>query len=173
MRELSLNILDITQNSISAGASVVEISILQSEEKDLLEIAITDNGKGMTAEQIIQVTDPFYTTRKTRKVGLGIPLFKMAAEMSGGNFSITSTPGVGTKIVAGFQNSHIDRMPMGDMNSTIGSLIYLNPGIDFIYRESVNEAEFILDTRELRTELGEVPLNAPEVTGWIKEYFTE
>ena len=115
MRELSLNVLDIAQNSIAAGASLTEITVEEDTAADRVVIIVKDDGRGMTPEQVRRVSDPFYTTRTTRKVGMGIPLFRMAAEMAGGGLTIDSTPGVGTTVTASFVRSHIDRMPLGDM----------------------------------------------------------
>ena len=123
MRELSLNVLDIAQNSIKANASLIEIELSESTEKKELLIGIYDNGKGMTPEQVQSVTDPFFTTRTTRKVGLGIPFFKMAAEMTEGSFEIESEVGVGTRVSAVFRTDHLDFTPVGDMCSTIVILI--------------------------------------------------
>lgn len=178
MRELSLNVMDITQNSISAGATLVTISVAEDADEGSLTISIGDNGKGMTAEQVKQVTDPFYTTRTTRPVGLGIPLFKMEAEMTGGSFQIDSQKGVGTAVSAKFFTSHIDMVPLGDINSTILPLITGNPEMDFVYSRSKRregaEAGFALDTREVKTILGEgVALNAPDVVLWLREYLEE
>ena len=133
MRELSLNVMDIAQNSLSAGASLTQIVVEESSAEDTLTLKIIDNGRGMTAEQAARVTDPFFTTRTTRKVGLGVPLFKMAAEQTGGSFSIESEPGKGTTVTAVFKPSHIDMTPLGDINSTVGLLIYSNPDRDFIF----------------------------------------
>ena len=173
MRELSLNVLDIVQNSITASANLIEIKLVEDINNDILKINIFDNGKGMTDEQIKSVTDPFYTTRTTRKIGLGIPLFKMAAEMSGGSFKIESTVGVGTKIYTSYIHSSIDRMPVGNINETVSMLIRMNPDIDFVYTHTFNEKSYSLDTRELREQLEEVPLDTPEVIDWINEYLTE
>lgn len=179
MRELSLNVMDIVQNSISAKASRIEIHISESVPEDFLKITITDNGKGMTQEQVRSVTDPFYTTRTTRPVGLGIPLFKMEAEMTGGSFTISSELGIGTSLTAAFVPSHIDMIPLGDINSTILPLITGNPEINFVYTRSYTPKdgetrEFSLETRELKEVLGEdVPLSSPEVVLWIKEYLKE
>ena len=171
MQEISLNILDVAQNSISAKASLV--TILVDTIDKMMTITIEDDGCGMTAEQVKSVTDPFYTTRKTRSVGLGVPLFKMAAEMSGGEFEIKSEVGKGTVVKAVFDTSNVDCMPLGDINATISSLIQLNPDIDFRYRRSVNSKEFELDTRQLREVLLDVPLNAPEVTVFIADFLKE
>ena len=173
MRELSLNVLDIVQNSITANANLIEIELIEEINNDILKINIFDNGKGMTDEQIKSVTDPFYTTRTTRKIGLGIPLFKMAAEMSGGSFKIESTVGVGTKIYTSYIHSSIDRMPVGNINETVSMLIRMNPDIDFVYTHTFNEKSYSLDTRELREQLENVPLDTPEVIDWINDYLTE
>ena len=171
MQEISLNILDVAQNSISAKASLVSI-LIDTVEK-MMTVIIEDNGCGMTDEQVRRVTDPFYTTRKTRSVGLGVPLFKMAAEMSGGEFEIKSEVGKGTTVKAVFDTSNVDCMPLGDINATISSLIQLNPDIDFRYRRSVDGREFELDTRQLREILSGVPLNTPEVTVFIADFLKE
>lgn len=179
MRELSLNVMDIAQNSISAGASLITITVEEDAELDELSISIGDNGRGMTPEQVEHVTDPFFTTRTTRSVGLGVPLFKMEAEMTGGRFSIESTLGVGTTTTAVFKPSSVDMIPLGDINGTVSMLVMMNPDLDFLYTRSYKPTEgerreFALDTRELRTVLGEdVPLNLPDVTGWVNEFLSE
>ena len=174
MRELALNVMDITQNSISAGATLIRITVEESASKDRLSIAVEDNGCGMTEEQVRSVIDPFYTTRTTRKVGLGVPLFKMEAEMTGGSFRIDSEKGKGTKLLAEFVPSHVDMTPLGNITDTIFLLITCNPELDFVYRRVKEEAEFVLDTRELRKILGEdAPLNVPEVAQWLKGYLEE
>lgn len=173
MRELSLNVLDIVQNSITAQATLIKIELIENINNDILKINIFDNGKGMTDEQIKSVTDPFYTTRTTRKIGLGIPLFKMAAEMSGGSFKIESIVGVGTKIFTSYIHSSIDRMPVGNINETVSMLIQMNPDIDFVYTHTFNEKSYSLDTRELREQLEDVPLDTPDVIEWINDYLKE
>ena len=179
MRELSLNVMDIAQNSISAGASLITITVEEDAELDELSTSICDNGRGMTPEQVEHVTDPFFTTRTTRSVGLGVPLFKMEAEMTGGRFSIESTLGVGTTTTAVFKPSSVDMIPLGDINGTVSMLVMMNPDLDFLYTRSYKpmegeRREFALDTRELRTVLGEdVPLNLPDVTGWVNEFLSE
>ena len=150
MKELSLNLLDIAQNSLTAGADLVEIGILVDEQKDTLTIYIKDNGCGMTPEQVQSVTDPFFTTRTTRKVGLGIPLFKLAAQQTGGDLEIESQKGVGTKTTAWFTLSSIDRMPLGDLKGTITVLIRMNPQTDFLYIEQLNDKKMEIDTRTFR-----------------------
>jgi len=173
MPEISLNILDIAENSTRAGASLVEITVDADQTTDRLTITIADDGCGMTAEQVAKVTDPFFTSRTTRKVGLGVPFFKLAAESTGGSFSIESEPGVGTTVTAVFVLSHIDRMPLGDITSTIHQLIVYHPDTDFLYRYIYNETAFDLDTRQFREILGDVPFDNPEISSYIKEYLTE
>lgn len=173
MQEISLNILDLAQNSISAKATLIEISVDERQDDDTLTVTIKDNGKGMSPQQVGAVTDPFFTTRTTRKVGLGVPFFKMAAEMSGGSFGIESEVGAGTCVRGVFGLSNIDRMPLGDINGTIATLIYCNPELDFVYTRSCGGKSFALDTREVRAVLGGVALNANEVTLWIKDYLSE
>lgn len=171
MREISLNILDIAQNSISAKATLIEIEL--SEQSNILTVKIADNGKGMSPEQLEQVRDPFFTTRTTRKIGMGIPLFKMAAEMTGGSFDIKSTLGKGTTVTAVFRTDSIDFTPVGDMAATMCSLISMNTEIDFVYRRVNGEREFTLDTRQMREILGEVSLSSPEVTEFITDFICE
>ena len=174
MRELSLNVLDIAQNSIAAGARRIRILIREDNVRRLLKIRVEDDGCGMTPEQVKQVCDPFYTSRTTRKVGLGIPLFKMAAEMTGGSFRIDSVRGAGTAVNAEFCTDHLDMTPLGDINNTVVLLIRCNPDLDFELRRSVGERELSLDTALLRNELGEgIPLNDADVMQWITEYLQE
>ena len=173
MRELSLNVLDIAQNSIKANASLIEIELSESTEKKELLIGIYDNGKGMTSEQVQSVTDPFFTTRTTRKVGLGIPFFKMAAEMTDGSFGIESEVGVGTKVRAVFRTDHLDFTPVGDMCSTIVILITMNLSVDFVYKRKLDEKQFTVDTRQLKEILGDVPLNEPSIVSWLTDYIRD
>ena len=173
MRELSLNVLDVAQNSISANAPLIEIEVLENTAKNELLIGIYDNGRGMTEEQVKNVRDPFFTTRTTRKVGMGIPLFKLAAEQTGGHLDIQSEVGVGTRVTAVFKTDSIDFTPIGDMNSTVLMLITMNTDRDFIYRFGIDERIFTLSTKELREILGDVPFSEPSVSMWIKEYLEE
>ena len=133
MTELSLNILDIAENSVKAGASLTEITVEVDTAQNLLEIIIRDNGCGMSEEQVKQVVDPFYTTRTTRKVGLGVPFFKESAEATGGSFSIESKIGIGTTVKASYKLDNIDRMPMGDLTATIHTLITMHEDLDFLF----------------------------------------
>ncbi len=173
MPEISLNVLDVAENSIRANADLVKITVDIQESTDTLAITFEDNGCGMSEEQIAKVEDPFFTTRTTRKVGLGIPFFKMAAESTGGSFSISSTPGLGTVTKAVFGLSHIDRMPLGDITGTIHTLITFNTQTDFIYTYIFNDKSFVLDTREFKEVLGGIPLDTPDVSAYIKEYLKE
>ena len=173
MRELSLNILDIAQNSIVAGASLTEILVEENTTEKTLLIGIYDNGKGMTEEQVRNVQDPFFTTRTTRKVGMGIPLFKMAAEQTGGSFSIKSQPGVGTRVEARFKTDSIDFTPLGDMSSTIATIVCMNEDKDFIYTRIVDDAEFKFSSADIKTVLDGVPLSEPSVMSWVEGYISE
>ena len=173
MRELSLNVMDVAQNSVRAEASLVTITVNESDREDSLRISIGDNGCGMTEEQVQQVIDPFFTTRTTRKVGLGVPLFKLSAEQTGGTFDIQSKPGVGTTTTATYVKSHVDMTPLGDINSTVEILIRCNPDIDFVFTHSTDLGSFTLDTRELREVLGDVSLDTPDVLEWIHAYLEE
>ncbi|MCI8662113.1 MAG: sensor histidine kinase [Hungatella sp.] len=173
MPEISLNVLDVAENSTRAGASLVTITVDADFTSDRLSIVIDDNGCGMTPQQVEQVTDPFFTSRTTRKVGLGVPFFKLAAESTGGSFTIRSEPGVGTTVTAVFVLSHIDRMPLGDINTTIHTLVIYHPETDFVYRYRYNDRSFTLDTREFRQVLGDIPFASPEISAYIMDYLSE
>ncbi len=178
MKELSLNILDIAKNSVKAGADLVQI--LLKETDDRLTLTIADDGCGMTEEILRGVSDPFYTTRTTRKVGMGIPLLKLAAEQTGGEVKIssrhesTNPTNHGTEVVATFCKNHIDFTPMGDVISSIITLIQGNPSIDFLFRHETDTICAELDTRQMREILGtDVPLSSYEVLQWIEGYLQE
>lgn len=171
--EISLNILDITENSVKAKATKIEIDIEADFKADNLTIKIIDNGCGMTSEQLKNVTNPFFTTRTTRKVGLGIPFFKMAAESTGGSFDIESKVGLGTTVTALFKLSHIDRMPMGDISLTIWQLVTMHQEINFVFNYKVDDNGFTLDTNEFKEVLGGISFTEPEVSRYIKEYLKE
>ena len=173
MKELSLNLLDIAENSVSAGASLVELTVRESVSEDRVVIAVKDNGRGMTPEFLARVTDPFTTTRTTRPVGLGLPLLRMEAEMTGGSLEITSEVGKGTEVSASFVRSHIDMPPIGDVAGTVTTLVQGNPDIDFLYRRQTDKGEFVFSTAEVREELGGVPLDEPEIIVWISEFIIE
>ncbi len=173
MKELSLNILDISENSVKAGASIVEILI--NEDNDILTLVIRDDGCGMTEDVLKSVTNPFYTTRTTRNVGLGIPLLKLSAEQTDGSFEITSRTddNHGTTVKAVFNKNHMDFTPLGDTVSTITTLIQGHPDTNFLFVHTKGENEVSLDTRQMREMLGEVPLNSYEVIKWVEEYLCE
>ena len=173
MKELSLHILDIMQNSIAAGASEITLDLVEDTDKDILSFQITDNGKGMSESMVKQVMNPFVTGRTTRKVGLGIPLLKAAAEQTGGGISLSSQEGVGTVIAAEFGYSHIDRQPLGDMAQTMLGLVTSYEGIDFLYRHAVDGKEYTLSTKEMKKILGDVSFSTPDVVLWLSEYLKE
>jgi len=174
MDELSLNILDIAQNSIAAEATLVEIELEENDSSDRIIIRIKDNGKGMSEDFLKTVEDPFTTTRTTRKIGLGISFLKEAAEMTDGSIDIESKQGVGTTITAFFVKSHIDRQPIGNLTETIITLITLNTGIDFIVRYKVNSKEFVFATQEAKLLLGDdAKLNSPPIMVFLTDYIRE
>lgn len=174
MRDISLHIMDIVQNSITAGASLIQIIIKEDSITDAINIDIIDNGRGIQEKDLAKVCDPFYTTRNTRSVGLGLSLFKLAAKLTGGDLSVKSNAGVLTTVSAKFIKSSIDMIPFGDINSTIVLLIKCNPNLDFIYKRSVDNCSFILDTREIKMKLeNEVPIDSDEVIKFIKDFLDE
>jgi anti-sigma regulatory factor (Ser/Thr protein kinase) len=185
MRELSLHILDILQNSVEAGATRVELAIDEDLTADRLTITIEDNGRGIPLEKLPDLFDPFYTTRSTRHVGLGLPLLKAAAERCNGDVTLVSEVGVGTTLTATFQHSHLDRAPLGDMTGTVLTFILGGAcNLRYAHRASggVGERgsgragdlrEFAFDTAEIRAELGDVPLSHPEVREWLRQYIAE
>ena len=173
MKEISLHILDITQNSIVAGASLIEIEITEDTKADFLKFSIKDNGCGMDEEFLKNVINPFTTKRTTRKVGLGIPLLKLAAENADGGIDIKSNVGEGTEICAWFKHSHIDRQPLGNMADTMFTLITSNIEPDFEYVHKYNDKEFKVSTREMKEILGGIPLNNMEVSGWLSDFLKE
>ena len=171
MPEISLNILDVTENSIRANADEIEIHIAAQTLEDTLSLTISDNGVGMSKEQLERVQDPFFTTRTTRKVGLGIPFLKQAAESTGGSFSIDSQMGKGTNLEAVFTLSHIDRMPLGDISATIFALVVFNEKIHFKYTYQLDDKKFTLDTKEIREIVGEdISFQQPDISKFIKDF---
>ncbi len=171
MPEISLNILDIAENSVRAEASLIEITVSVQPEEDTLTVTVRDDGCGMSKEQVEHVQDPFFTTRTTRKVGLGVPFFKQAAESTGGWFQIDSEKGKGTLVTAVFGLTHIDRMPLGDISATIHTLVVFNEQIDFLYTYQYGDKSFALDTREMRELLGNgISFKDKEISDFIREY---
>lgn len=173
MIELSMHILDIVENSTRAGATAVTILILEDLKLDTLSIEITDNGEGMDSDSFKKALDPFYTSKEVRHVGLGLPMLYQATQSSEGNFSLKSKKGKGTRVTAEFKHSHIDRQPMGDIGSTIMTLVAGNPDVDFTFTYVKNESAYAFDTREIRKEIEDVPLNNPEVLQFIRENITQ
>ena len=170
MEDLSLHILDIVENSVAANADTIEIRITEDTERDLLSVEVIDNGIGMDDETVRKVLDPFYTSKTVRRFGLGLPLLSEAAKAANGDLSITSKKGEGTKLRADFQYSHIDRRPLGDMAQTIFTLVMGNPETDFVYVHKKNGHTYKFDTRIIRAELGDIPINSLEGMRKIREY---
>jgi len=169
MKDLSLHILDIIQNSIVANASLIELSIDEDDKNDLLIVSITDNGKGMSQEMLKKVTDPYTTTRSTRKVGLGLPLLKQNAERTGGNLNISSELGKGTSLIATFKPSNIDCLPMGDIAGVIALTVSGNPSVNFIYNHKKNGNLYCFNTVEIKEILGDVSISEPSISMYLKE----
>ncbi len=169
MKELALHILDIVQNSIRAEATIIEIIVEENTIKDILSIRIKDNGRGMDKTLIKKVEDPFFTTRTTRKIGLGISLLKFATLQSGGSFNIESKKGKGTMLTANFKHSHIDRAPLGRIDETIATLLMIEDKCEFVYTHYYNHKKFQLDSRDIKKALGEVSISNYRVINWVKE----
>jgi len=169
MRELALHLLDIAENSVAAGAGDITIAVDEDAKKDRLKISVEDNGKGMDEEMVARVIDPFVTSRTTRKVGLGIPLLKAAAEGCNGYLRINSAPGKGTHLEAEFQRSHIDRMPLGDLAGTWFELLVAWPQIHWVFRYCANGNEFLFDDAPIKKELGDISLSEPAILTYLRE----
>ena len=170
MLELSLHILDIVENSTRAGAKRVYIDIIEDRKRDLLSLEIRDNGSGMSEDVFKKAMDPFFTTKTVRNIGLGLPMLAHAAERTGGRFNIESKGGEGTRVVAEFKLSHIDRQPLGDMASTLVTLVAGNTDVDFIYRHRHNDREYILDTRAIKKEMGDLPMEYVKALIFIRKH---
>lgn len=173
MKEISMHIIDIMQNSIEAGAGRLSVTITEDFAADRFTLEITDNGRGMDKELLEKVTDPFFTTRTTRRIGLGLPLLKAAAERCDGEMTMASTPGKGTRVYAAFRHSHIDRAPLGNMIDTIVNTIVGHPDLDLLFTHRVGDKLLVFDAAELRGQLEDVPLNNPAVLNWLRNYLTE
>jgi anti-sigma regulatory factor (Ser/Thr protein kinase) len=172
MRELSLHILDALENALEAGATCVDLTIEEDLTTDRLTITVQDDGRGMDEEQLKRIYDPFFTTRTTRHVGLGVPLFKAAAERCNGELTVTSQPGKGTTLWAVFQHSHIDRAPLGDVAGTLLAFI-LSGACDLCYVHRVTGEAFEFHTADIRAELGDIPLTHSAVRNWLQEFIAE
>ena len=173
MKEISLHILDIVQNSVSAGASTVHIAVEEDSILDLISVKITDDGRGMDSETVLRVTDPFYTTRTTRKVGLGLPLMKSTAIDCGGSFAIDSAPGQGTIVNASWRRSHIDTPPLGDMVATMLTILLGDETVDFLYKHSIDDRVFEFESREMKEALDGMSFQEIEVYDWLKSFLGE
>ena len=173
MKDLSMHIIDIVQNSIEAGASEIKLLIVENTVNDRFSIEITDNGRGMDEETVAKVIDPFFTTRKTRRIGLGLPLLKAAAERCEGQMTIDSAPGRGTSVAAEFRHSHIDRAPLGNIIDTIVNSIVGNPDLNLYFSHKIDDQDITFDASELREQLEDVPLNNPAIISWIKKFLTD
>jgi anti-sigma regulatory factor (Ser/Thr protein kinase) len=173
VRELSLHVLDLLQNSLEAGATVVSVLIEEDSRLDRLTIEVADNGHGMPEDVVRTVVDPFVTSRTTRRVGLGLPLFAAAAERCNGHLDVESTVGVGTKVTAVFQLSHIDRAPLGDMAGTLISVLLQEPPVGLIYRHRVEDRWLEFDTTTLVAELGDVPFSHPLALRRLRNYLAD
>jgi len=169
MKDLALHILDILQNSVTAGATLVKLQIDEIPADDKYLVKFTDNGKGMDAEMVQHVTDPFFTTRTTRKVGLGLPLLNQNAKRTGGSLMIHSTPGMGTEVLVEFSFKHIDRLPTGDIAGTLALTVSSYPAIEFIYTHNTPQGTFIFDTAEIKETLGDLPISNPQVIAFMKD----
>jgi hypothetical protein len=174
VRELSHHVLDLLENSLAAGATVLTLRIDEDTREDLLVIEVQDNGRGMDTEMQKRAVDPFFTTRTTRHVGLGLPLLKAAAERCEGGLELASAVGEGTRVRAWFAREHIDRAPLGDMIGTLlGALLSSRSDWELVFEHRVDGETFGLDTRELRETLGDVPLSHPAVRQWLEEYLQQ
>ncbi|MFR1517307.1 MAG: ATP-binding protein [Clostridia bacterium] len=171
LRDISLHILDLTQNSVTAGANSIRIAV--SAEAALLAVQIEDNGCGMSEDFLKAVEDPFTTSRKTRKVGMGIPFFKLACEQAGGRFEIRSKLNAGTKLSGSFEIANIDRLPLGDLGETMEFLISGAPDTRFLLQLRSSKGNFTFDTEEVKAELGDTPITEYDILQWIKEYINE
>ena len=173
MRDLSLHLLDLTMNSIRAKATLIEIKFIESKKNDQLIMVIKDNGCGMSQKMLEQVKNPFFTTRTTRKVGLGIPLLMAMSSRCEGDVFIQSEIGVGTEVRSTIKLSHIDRPPFGEIHNTIASLIYLEPNIDFIYEHQNDELDYLFSTQLVKEVIKDLPINHQEVMNWINKELKE
>lgn len=173
MNELSLHLIDIIQNSVSAGATLIALRITEDTAADLLTLEVEDNGHGMTREQVEKLSDPFFTTRTTRRVGMGIPLFRHSAEQAGGSLDVWSEPGAGTRVRAVFVRSHIDRPPMGDLPASFILMVSANPDIDFLLEYGIDGRTYRFDTVEAREALDGISVSEPAVVRMLTEMVRE
>ncbi len=173
MVELALHILDIAENAVRANAKTVFIDVTEDRKDDRLSIEIRDDGTGMDGRTLQKAMDPFFTSKKVRRVGLGLPMLAEAAQRTGGSFVLESQEGAGTRVTATFSLRHIDRQPLGDLTGVLLTLIAGNPGVDFVYRHVCGEGTFSLDTRDVRGEIDDIPIDHPEVLKFIRQHIME
>jgi anti-sigma regulatory factor (Ser/Thr protein kinase) len=173
VRELSLHVLDVLENAVEAGASRIELEIEEDLKADTMVIEVSDNGPGMSEEAINEALSPFYTSRKTRHVGLGLPLFSEAARRCDGDLTLKSEAGKGTRVRATFRHSHIDRAPLGDMPSALLAVLLSERPLDLEYTHRANQDEFRFDSAEIREQLEEIPLNHPKIREWLYRFLCE
>jgi anti-sigma regulatory factor (Ser/Thr protein kinase) len=173
MEDISLHILDIAENSINAGATLVRIRIEERTDEDFFSLTIEDNGKGIPEERLAEVLDPFYTTRTTRKTGLGLSLLAQSARETGGDISVRSVPDRGTVVEARFRPGHIDMKPLGDIAATMIVLITGNPETDFVLSCLKDGRENVFDSRQIKTELDGIPISSAHVLSVIRDYLNE
>ena len=173
MNDLSMHILDIIQNSLSAGASLIELDVWENAANNLLTITIKDNGKGMTPEQVARVTDPFFTSRTTRKVGMGLPLYRQSAEQSGGALKVESEVGAGTSVTATFGYDHVDRPPMGNLANAVVLMMSANPNHLFRFSYTYNNQSYSINTQEINEVLDGLPIHDTQIIKMIQQIIEE
>lgn len=173
MEDISLHILDVAENSINAGATLVKISITEKTDEDILSLRIEDNGKGIPKEHMKEVLDPFYTTRTTRSIGLGLSLLAQSARETGGDISISSAENGGTAVEARFRPGHIDMKPLGNIADTMVVLITGNPQAEFAFTFFKDGRECAFDTRKIKEELEGVPINSPQILVPLRNYLRD
>lgn len=173
MEDISLHILDVVENSVAAGATTIGITVREDKEADVVSVEITDDGAGMSPDVQQRAMDPFFTTKRNRRIGLGLSLLRQAAEMAGGEFSLNSREGGGTRVTATFQHSHIDRKPLGDLESTVEALAIGNPEVDFDYQRSGGGREISFHTREVKSRLTGKPIGSREGIEMVRKGLRE
>ena len=169
MNDLSLHIIDIIQNSLSAGASLIGLTVDEQPAAGRLTVTIKDDGQGMEAAQVDRLSDPFFTSRTTRRVGMGIPLYTQSARQAGGDVTVSSTPGEGTTVEAWFDMNNIDLPPMGDIPGAVVLMASANPGTEFVFEYIYAGESYVFDTRQVREALGGLPLSDPGVMNAVTE----
>lgn len=172
MQDISLHILDIVENSVAASATEIEVIIIEDKKKDILLVEIIDNGEGMDKETLKKALDPFYTSKTVRRFGFGLSLLSESAKAANGDFLIESKKGEGTRVRAEFQHSHVDRRPLGDISSTIFTLVFGNPEIDMVFVHTKNSHSNRFDTKEIKRQLNDIPMTSPAGMRLIREHIS-